>query len=599
MVGEVRRHRLAGLGASQPLRDAQVHEPAARVREVRVDGATHDIVGERIGARLLVATPGCAQEGVALEQVEGTEQPVEIEGHQLAEPLDGERAPEHGRPAEHVPRLGRQPLDTVPDERREGTRQRSLATRERPHHLEREERVPSALREHPVGVDAGSRGVDELGRLPGTQGGERDLLERARLAQAEERATHRLVVDELAVAGGERDEQGAVAAHPGHVVEQLGGGGVEPLHVVEGEHERRGARGALGDELQHRTEQAVAAHGSGEIARELGQERPEVVPQPVADLPGSELPQRVDPGAEGPSGLSLEGTPLEEGSAALTGPLPQLGEETRLAEPWRTGQEQHLLPPLACGVVEGLLEPRALGATAHERRRPMAVGVRRGRGGAGGFPRARRPDTARAPCPLERFRHLAAELLPQPTGRLVLLFGLAPSTGGRQHANEARAGLLVERVDGGERSRVRQSRLGGLGQATDEGAQEARVELPGLLALRHAPGLEVEEVAEVESLEELSPELPRERGQLLDRHAVQPGGEALLQGEDVDPGTRGLEGHAVARSEDPRSFGLVHERPEPAQAPPQGAARVVGHVPEKATEAIAAVGPAAQGEVCQ
>lgn len=181
----------------------------------------------------------------------------------------------------------------------------------------------------------------------------------------------------------------------------------------------------------------------------------------------------------------------------------------------------------------------------------------------------------------------------------MLLLGLAPAAGGRQDAHELRARRLVERVDGGQRPRVGQRRLGISVQARDERAQERRVELARLLALGHAPGLEVEEVAEVEALEELPAELAREGEKLPERRAVEPRGAALPQGEDVDIGAPRGEGHAVARGEDPREVWVVHDRPEPAQAPPQGAPRVVGHVPEQSAEPLAAVGPVAQGQVRQ
>ena len=369
------------------------------------------------------------------------------------------------------------------------------------------------------------------------------------------------------------------------------------MHVVEGQHHGRGGGGALGEELDHRPEETVAARRRAVLPGELGQKGPEVGGQGGAHRARRELAEGIDPRAERPARLGLERPSSEHGAAAGAGGLAQLGEEARLAEARLARQQQR---PRAALPVRALERPDELS--------PLVLAADEtggdGRGGRSrGLGLPRRRDHGRlpraSPRRLQLPRARPAELLQQAKGGLVLLLGLAPAAGGREQPDEVRSRRLVERVDGGQRPRVGQRRLGIAVQARDEGAQERRVELARLLALGHAPGLEVEEVAEVEPLEELPAELAREREELRERRTVEPGGAALLQGEDVDPGALCGEGHAVARGEDPRKVGLVHDRPEPAQAPPQGAAWVVGHVPEQSAEPLAAVGPVAQGQVRQ
>ncbi len=143
VVGELRGDGLRGLRPPEALGHPQVHEPPARLRELGVDGPADHLVGELVG-------PGRgalhgAQESVALEELERGEEAVEVEGHQLPEAPDVEAVPEDRGPAQDVPRLGRQALHAVADQLRERARQRPVADRQRPRHLQGEERVAAAL----------------------------------------------------------------------------------------------------------------------------------------------------------------------------------------------------------------------------------------------------------------------------------------------------------------------------------------------------------------------------------------------------------------------------------------------------------------------
>ena len=137
------------------------------------------------------------------------------------------------------------------DELCQRARQRSIAAGERAHDLEGEERVASALGEHPIGVDAGGGGAHELLRLLGTQRGELHLLEHLHVAEAAERPTDRVVVEELPVARREGDEKRTVPAHPRDVVQELGRGGVEPVNVVEHQDQEGKPRGPLREQVHH------------------------------------------------------------------------------------------------------------------------------------------------------------------------------------------------------------------------------------------------------------------------------------------------------------------------------------------------------------
>ena len=153
MVGQVCGHRLAGLGSPEPLGYAQVHEPAAWLGELRVDRPADHLVGKGVGARPIRARVLGTQQRVTLEEVEGAQEPVEVEGHQLAQPVDAERAAEDRPPAENVSCLGRQPLHPAADERGERAGDEVGPLGEGAGHLEREEGVARALREHAVGID--------------------------------------------------------------------------------------------------------------------------------------------------------------------------------------------------------------------------------------------------------------------------------------------------------------------------------------------------------------------------------------------------------------------------------------------------------------
>ena len=410
VVGEVRGHRLRRLRPPQALGHAQVHEPPPRLREVGVDGPPDHLVGELVGAGRRAARR--AEEGVTLEQLEREQQPAEVEGHQLAEPTDVEAVPEHGGPAQHVSRLGGQALHAVTDELGERTRQRPLAPRQDPRHLEGEQRVSPALREHRVRVHPGRRRAEELPRPLVPQGGERDLHEEPHLAQAAQRALRRLVVVELAGAGGEGHEQRAVTAHAGHVVEELRRGRVEPVHVVEGQHHGRGGGGALGQELDHRPEETVAARRRAVPPGELGQKGPEVGGQGGADRARRELAEGIDPRAERPVRLGLERPSAEHGAAAGTGGLAQLVEEARLAEARLAGQQQRPRAALAGA------SPRAPGRAVATRPRGRRDGRRRPRGEE---PRAR-PHAATRPRPPPPCPATPPPAPPSPAGR-------APSAG--------------------------------------------------------------------------------------------------------------------------------------------------------------------------
>jgi hypothetical protein len=303
---------------------------------------------------------------VAFEEGERGEERVELEGHELAQPVHAESAAEHGRPAEDVARLRGQPLQAAADELDQGAGERALAPRERARHLEGEERVAPALGEDSGGVDSRGGRAQQLGRLLLAQRTEGDLLEEPHLPEAPQGALHGLVVGQLPGAGGKRQEERAVTARAGDVVDELRRGRVEPLHVVEGQQDRGGRDAALGQQLHHRPEQAVPALRRPALPGELGQEGAEVSPRGAAQHGPRQLAQRVRPRAERPLGLGLVSAPLEHRAPAPADKVGELAEKAGLAESRLAGQEERPLAAIVAHLVEGLDEPLALGPPADE-----------------------------------------------------------------------------------------------------------------------------------------------------------------------------------------------------------------------------------------
>jgi hypothetical protein len=211
---------------------------------------------------------------------------------------------------------------------------------------------------------------------------------------------------------------------------------------------------------------------------------------------------------------------------------------------------------------------------------------------------AARPGLQPAPLGAEGGR-VAIGLAQQAQAGLDLLLGLAAPPGPDQQAKLGDSRREGVGVDLHQLPRVTERRLGLVGQPLDQGRQHLGLQPPRILALGHAPGLEVVQVGQVLALEQLAPE---PRGEALEGRRVQrvdTGAKGLAHQDDVDLRIARREAHGLSIRHDARPVRLVDQRAEPAQAPAQGAARVVRDVPEERAEALAAMRPAGQRQIGQ
>ena len=102
-----------------------------------------------------------------------------------------------------------------------------------------------------------------------------------------------------------------------------------------------------------------------------------------------------------------------------------------------------------------------------------------------------------------------------------------------------------------------------------------------------------------EAFEELALEGGGGLLQTFRRRRLDPPGQALANKGQVDHGGGGVKADAVAIRHDQRLLGLAAERADFAQAPAQGAARIVRHVPQELAESLAPVRPAGDRQVGQ
>jgi hypothetical protein len=119
----------------------------------------------------------------------------------------------------------------------------------------------------------------------------------------------------------------------------------------------------------------------------------------------------------------------------------------------------------------------------------------------------------------------------------------------------------------------------------------------GLLALRYTPCLKVVKVTELQTLQELAAKLLDQVFELVGRNTLYTLCEPFFYREYINVRAVLIESNAVPGGYEVLRAGLVDEPSELAQAPPQRAARVVGHIPEERTKPIAAVRTVGHGQV--
>jgi hypothetical protein len=117
-----------------------------------------------------------------------------------------------------------------------------------------------------------------------------------------------------------------------------------------------------------------------------------------------------------------------------------------------------------------------------------------------------------------------------------------------------------------------------------------------ILALGHAPGLEVGQVVEVESFEKLAAEGADKPFECVDRKIPEPLRVAPERGE-VDLGAVRLESHGLAVGNNAMRVAIVDQCAKPAQAPAECTTGIVGDFPEQRTEPFAPVPPTGRHEM--
>ena len=122
---------------------------------------------------------------------------------------------------------------------------------------------------------------------------------------------------------------------------------------------------------------------------------------------------------------------------------------------------------------------------------------------------------------------------------------------------------------------------------------------PRFLAPGGAPGLEAKGLAQLEALQKLAAE---EVGRLLELGGAGGGEPSLTQrlgGVQIDPRAAEVELHLLPAGLHPLPPGLVEQRAQAREAPAQGAAGVVGQIPEERAELLAGLRPLLDQKVAE
>ena len=296
--------------------------------------------------------------------------------------------------------------------------------------------------------------LNELRDVLLREGQQQVFVDQAVAPKAAKHSHHRLVVDQLAVAGAKHDGDRAGDARARDVVKQLGRRIVGPVDVIE-EHQRRGALcRAVGDQLDDRAKQAVpAVLEVGRVAK-LGQERRQRRTTLGYDF-GRKLAERVDPRSVRSTAFCFVRGRFEHRGSAATCLIAQLSEQPRLSDARLALEQKHLQSSSGCAVQDRQQTTTFLLASDER-----VVSARRrcrrhtGRGGRVSFDRygrcARFGSTATAdltPRGFEWTGWLGSKLLQHARSALVLGLGFVGSTGPRQQSNQTGTHVLVERVD--------------------------------------------------------------------------------------------------------------------------------------------------------
>ncbi len=430
--------------------------------------------------------------------------------------------------------------------------------------------MPAALREHARDVDAGCICGRERAGLARVERRQPDLAHAAFAREPAHEPQRRRIIGELAGPSATRDAQQLRGARRARdEVQQRRGRLVDPLHVVDHEHEAAGSR-ARREPLGDRFEQAPALELGGRGERMI-----------VRVSRG----ERVEPRAVRPHLFGFDAAAAQHRQLARARERRHLVEQAALADA-RIAEQQHELAR-RCG--DELAQRGELLRATDERRRRRELDARRARGGQRDHDRRAADRHAQ---PLELARRRAAELAleqPRRAGVLRERFGLAIELDER--ADHRRVRRFVERIERDPRACVREnvrSIASARGEARDQRRQHGDAEPARGLALGAQPFVVAIAIRQIEPFEQLAAHERRDRRERVGRRAGHACGRTArhrgAQAREIDRGTDELD--AIAIRDQPRLV-VVDERAQLRQTPAQRRARIIGTVPQQRAQPLA------------
>ena len=152
------------------------------------------------------------------------------------------------------------------------------------------------------------------------------------MPEAAQRAGDRAIVRHLTGPRRQDDQDRTVAAHTNDVVQQLDRRLVEPVGVVDRDHDGRRAVRARRQQLDDGAEEPLAARCRGGGAPELGHERRQLGAERGPDQVLRKSADTVDPRTVGPGRFALEGAPLDHATPSAARLVEQIADQAGLAD---------------------------------------------------------------------------------------------------------------------------------------------------------------------------------------------------------------------------------------------------------------------------
>src|SRR5262245_38498687 len=180
-----------------------------------------------------------------------------------------------------------------------------------------------------------------------------------------------------------------------------------------------------------------------------------------------------------------------------------------------------------------------------------------------------------------------------------MLFGFTLAAGAAQQSNQRGLSPLIGWLEQSELARMRESFLRYRLEAGDQRRQKPHAQPPRFLTFPDAPALELVAVREIETLQQVTVQHLDRLAQSIGRDAIEAVSRDAAHRVDVHRNSTEIELDVNAIGDDPSTVGLVDQRAQVAQAPPQGGTRIIRHVPEQAAETLSAVRARGDREVGQ